>query len=81
MEVYFSKIIEDLLVLSFDEQAATLCAEFRAKRRQMGRPIKIQDAMIAGIAQANGCTVATRNTSDFENWIVPVLNPWTLSKN
>jgi toxin FitB len=32
--------------------------------------------MIAGIVLACGATLATRNTSHFEDLSVPVINPW-----
>jgi hypothetical protein len=42
----------------------------------MGRPNELRDTMIAGIAIAHRATLATRNTRDFENMPVPVINPW-----
>jgi predicted nucleic acid-binding protein len=34
------------------------------------------DAMIAGIARSHGATVATRNTADFKNCRIRLINPW-----
>jgi predicted nucleic acid-binding protein len=34
------------------------------------------DAMIAATALANGLTVATRNTRDFERFEVPLVDPF-----
>jgi len=34
------------------------------------------DAMIAAIARARGCQVATRNVDDFAGPGVEVVNPW-----
>jgi predicted nucleic acid-binding protein len=36
--------------------------------------------MIAGIVLAHHATLATRNTSHFEDLAVPVINPWTASE-
>jgi toxin FitB len=35
------------------------------------------DAMIAAIARSHGATLATRNTDDFENCGIRLVNPWT----
>jgi predicted nucleic acid-binding protein len=61
----------------FDIPAAEQAAELMAQRRLKGRPVDHRDTMIAGIALATRATVATRNTSDFEDLSVPVVNPWT----
>jgi hypothetical protein len=34
------------------------------------------DALIAATALANGATLATRNTADFENCGVQLVDPW-----
>ena len=42
-----------------------------------GRPMSIEDMLIAAIAQANDCILATRNVTDFD--FLPALglvNPW-----
>jgi hypothetical protein len=62
--------------LSFDVTAAEQAAELMALRRRKGRPVELRDTMIAGIALASRATLATRNTPDFEDLSVPVVNPW-----
>jgi len=64
-------------VVAFDVAAAELAAELSALRRKRGRPIGFRDTMIGGIALATRATLATRNTFDFEDLSVPVVNPWT----
>jgi toxin FitB len=61
---------------SFDIAAAEQAAELMALRRRSGRPVELRDTMIAGIALASRATLATRNTSHFEDLSVPVINPW-----
>lgn len=63
-------------ILTFDEAAARAFAPIAVRRRSSGRPITIFDAQIAAIARANGAALATRNTGDFEECGVRVVNPW-----
>lgn len=60
----------------FDAAAAEQAAELMADRKLRGRPVELRDTMIAGIALASRATLATRNTSQFEDLSVPVVNPW-----
>jgi predicted nucleic acid-binding protein len=62
--------------LAFDEQAAREFSTIAAVRRGRGRPISTLDAQIAAIALANGATLATRDTSGFEDCGVRLINPW-----
>jgi toxin FitB len=75
----FEHIIQDELagrVLSFDGLAAEETAALMAARRQAGRPRDLRDTMIAGIAQAQRATIATRNGRHFDDVTVPVVDPW-----
>jgi toxin FitB len=63
-------------IASFDAAAAEQAAELMASRKAKGRPVELRDTMIAGIALASRATLATRNTSHFENLSVSVINPW-----
>ena len=64
-------------ILPFDEDAARAFAGIVAARDRAGRPISQFDAMIAAIARSHRAAVATRNTADFQNCGVDVINPWT----
>jgi predicted nucleic acid-binding protein len=66
-------------VLSFDQSAARLFGQIRAQREKIGRPMGILDAQIAAIAISNGAALATRNTRDFENCGLKLINPWNYS--
>ena len=68
----------DNRVLPLDRNAAEWAARFRARSRQAGRPMDVGDALIAGIAHANGLTIATRNVGDFESVDLEIVNPWGL---
>ena len=64
---------------SYDEQAARALATIMATRRRIGREVsKPVDAMIAAVAASRGMAVATRNTSDFADMGVELINPWNV---
>ena len=65
-------------ILPFDGAAAHMFAKIAAARRTLGRPITQFDAQVAAIARSRGAAVATRNTSDFDNCGVTVVNPWSV---
>jgi toxin FitB len=63
-------------VLEFVEGAPVLSGRIRAKRESVGRPISVQDAMIAAICLFHDATLATRNTKDFEGLDLKLVNPF-----
>jgi toxin FitB len=63
-------------VLSFDEPAAHRYADIVSGRERLGRPIGAADARIAAICRAVDATLATRNTDDFEQTGIKLINPW-----
>lgn len=63
-------------ILVFDEPPARSFAQLAARRRRLGRPIAEMDAQIAAIAHVQGALLATRNTNDFEDCGVRLVNPW-----
>lgn len=64
-------------ILPFDEDAARAFAKIVARRNALGRPISQLDAMIAAIARSRSAALATRNTADFSDCGVRIVNPWT----
>ena len=64
-------------VLAFDCDAARIFPIIAAGRRRLGRPISQFDAQIAAIARSRGAAIATRNTTDFDDCGVEVINPWS----
>ena len=71
-------MVKDLAgrTLSFDSYAGYLCAELHAKAHSAGCNMGLEDMMIAAIAQANNCAVATRNVKDYEQLGVKTFNPF-----
>lgn len=60
-------------VLPFDEAAALIWARLMAAGKAAGRPRSALDAIIASVAEANGCVVVTNNEKDFAD--VESINP------
>lgn len=71
-------LTEDLhgRVAPFDAAASEHCANIRDDRERLGRPIGIADAQIAAICRARKATLATRNTTDFVDTGVDLVDPW-----
>ena len=63
-------------ILPFDEDAVGAYAKIVAGRDSAGRSISQSDAMIAAIARSRRAALATRNTSDFEDCGIQVIDPW-----
>jgi hypothetical protein len=63
-------------ILHFDSAAAHEFAQIKVVRRRLGRPISDLDAQIGAIARSRGFPLATRNSCDFEDCGIEILNPW-----
>ncbi len=63
-------------VLSFDGAAAEHYADLVAVRERQGRPVGMADAQIASICRSHDATLATRNTRDYTETGVALLDPW-----
>ena len=60
-------------VLAFDEKAALVWARLMADGTAKGRPRSAFDMIIAAVAEANDCVVATDNEKDFAG--LKFINP------
>jgi toxin FitB len=63
-------------ILPFDSAAALVFSQIAAARQLLGRPISQLDAQIAAIARVRAAAVATRNTADFQNCGIAIIDPW-----
>lgn len=69
-------------IYAFDQPAAEAAARLLAAARSAGRgarqlPANLADLQTAGIASANGLSLATRNIADFEAYGIPLIDPWS----
>ncbi|MDL2399544.1 type II toxin-antitoxin system VapC family toxin [Rhizobium mayense] len=60
-------------ILPFDESAALIWAQLMAEGRAAGRQRDPMDMLIAAVAIANECVIATDNEADF--WGLDIINP------
>jgi predicted nucleic acid-binding protein len=63
-------------VLAYDESAAREFASMQEARRLAGRPLSVEDGMIAAICRVRGLTLATRNLKDFHDLGIDLIDPW-----
>ena len=70
------RALEHATVLPFDQQSARIYGQLQSSRRAIGRPLSVEDGMIAAICIANEASLATRNVNDFEELGLTVVNPW-----
>ncbi|MCY4448228.1 MAG: type II toxin-antitoxin system VapC family toxin [Chloroflexi bacterium] len=63
-------------ILPLYREAAEYAGTLRAQAQRSGRLLRVNDALIAGIAIANDLSLATRNVADFDYLPIEVTNPW-----
>lgn len=79
LEQRFGAFVEEAFsgrILPLDRDAAFACGAVSAARERKGLHADAVDMMIAAIAKCAGASLATRNTSDFEECGVALANPW-----
>jgi tRNA(fMet)-specific endonuclease VapC len=72
-------LLQDVHVLSFDEDCAKQFGKVRGGLLQRGITVPVADLMIASVALVHDLTLVTHNTADFQNvpnlrledWLVP----------
>lgn len=79
LQLWFEEIRSTALCLDFDSNAASAWARLLAKLRSKGLAMPVKDSLIAASAIAHNLAVATRNTRDFKNADIPVVDPFEQS--
>ena len=63
-------------ILAFDDRAAVIWGEIMGAADKAGRPRPALDAQIAAVALRHNLVLATRNTGDFQDLELPLVDPW-----
>jgi predicted nucleic acid-binding protein len=64
-------------VLPVTVEIATRCGELRGELMARGIVRSQADMLIAATAQVHALTIVTRNVRDFQDCLVPILNPFS----
>ncbi len=63
-------------IVPIDAAIADRWGLLAAEAKRKGKPLSIADGLLAATAIHHSLTVVTRNTGDFPDTQVPLLNPW-----
>ena len=81
LEDAFTRFLEEGFsgrILSFSESTAAVYAPIYARRVKAGLRIDELGLLLAAIATEHRAAISTRNTSDFEESGVKLINPWEI---
>lgn len=76
LQEWFEQGARKLGLVDIDSATARCWADLLAELRGIGRSMPVKDSLIAASARQHGLTVATRNTRDFRNAGVGLVNPF-----
>lgn len=79
LQARFQQFLErgfDGRILDYSAKCARQYGQVMARRRSTGRPLAAPDGQIAAICLTHGASIATRNTRDFEQCGISVINPF-----
>ncbi len=76
LQGWFEKAVQKIQVLDFDALTASVWARLLAGLKSSGLAMPVKDSLIAATALTHNLTLVTRNTADFENAGVQLLNPF-----
>lgn len=63
-------------ILIFDEAAAHCYGQLMGHRKRLSQPLPVLDGQIAAITKVNQMSLATRNTRDFSDCELTLINPF-----
>lgn len=66
-------------ILNIDLKIADMWGQLQSKNK--GHTLPAIDGLIAATAQVHNLTLVTRNTKDFNNVSISILNPWGIDPN
>ncbi len=69
-DLIFDNLLDDIRshydIIQYDNHAAWIHADIRARMKEIGNPVDFADTQIASIAVSNNMILVTRNTKHFE---------------
>lgn len=68
-------------ILPFDFNSAIHWAKINAHAESKGQKMSAFDSIIASVASSNDLVLITRNTKDFVNANIEIINPWSAQHN
>jgi predicted nucleic acid-binding protein len=84
LENNFNQAIKEAFanrILVFSEPAAHSYGKLMGYKKEAGQPLSILDGQIAAITLTHAATLATRNTRDFINCGINLIDPFTMITN
>ncbi len=63
-------------IVEIDKQTMLKWGEINGQLQNIGKPMPIMDSLIASSCLANGFVLITRNTKDFYNFEMRIINPF-----
>ena len=76
LQQWFADVADRVRILDVDVKTASEWARLLAEMRGKGLAMPVKDSLIAASALAHRLIVATRNTRDFQNAAVRLVNPF-----
>ena len=76
LEAWFARGLRQLRVVDLDSGTASVWAALLVRLKTMGRAMPVKDSLIAASALQHRLTIVTRNTRDFRNAGVQLINPF-----
>lgn len=76
LQHWFADGVRRIRVVDWDADTASKWAELLARLKRRGLAMPIKDSLIAATALTHGLTVATRNTGDYQNAGVALVDPF-----
>lgn len=76
LQHWFADVADRVRILDVDVKTASEWARLLAEMRGKGLAMPVKDSLIAASALAHRLIVATRNTRDFQNAAVRLVNPF-----
>jgi predicted nucleic acid-binding protein len=77
LETWFEHIAQTMEVLDFDRKTAATWAGLLATLKRKGWSMPLKDSLIAATALHHKLSLATRNTADFKQAGIRLINPFT----